>query len=611
LQRHRRRRRRNLGLGLAAALALVGGFTLIHLLRGATAAQRGKAALTRAEASLSARQIEATRQELDIAKEAFVETRARIRALGPVGSVVRLLPVLGNQLKAVDTLATAGLDLSTAGQPLVDAVDAVLHPADDRIPVSAAMDALRSTRATLGPALAAVSKASDDVSRLNGMFLLGPLAQARDDLAERLPRIETRAVSAENGLSALIAFAGENEPKRYLFLSQNPDEVRPTGGFIGTYGLLSAHKGQLKLERYDAMDEWTAVNPDAVVPPDQVGPPFRYHSPPLRRTMNNVNSGPDWPQAAQLAASLWKKAGEEPVDGVISFTPGFMGRVLTVVGPVTVAAYGETVTAENLDARLNFYTHQLPPPPGTNRKDFVAALAENVMHKLLDAPASQWEPLARVVGEAFEAKQAMAWSSDPIVARSLTERHWDGSFRTRTGDFFFNSEFEYSAKNGRGIRRVYDHHVSIAQDGSARITTKATITNTEPPDVIGNSAGTLAYHTIYGPKGALLDEAASDPLPMKEPALADHPAVGWFRAAAPSGGQTTLTVVWNARDIAVPQKDGLWRYELRWPHLPDHFGDVVNLTFDLPVGWTWTSASPPPQFSLDQEFSGSWLLSGV
>jgi len=164
------------------------------------------------------------------------------------------------------------------------------------------MDALRETQRSLGPAALAIARASDEVTRLRDWFLIGPLATARDDLATRLPRIRDRATSADHGLSALMAFAGDSGPRRYLFLSQNPDEVRPTGGFIGTYGVLTAEGGVMKLERYDDIHRWAQPRPQADVPVAQVGSPYRYHDPPLRRTIANVNTGPDWPQAAQLAA---------------------------------------------------------------------------------------------------------------------------------------------------------------------------------------------------------------------------------------------------------------------------------------------------------------------
>lgn len=582
---------------------------MVHLLAAASAAQRGKAALTRAESSLSARDLAAARVDLTAASRAFAETRTEIKALGPVSGVARRIPVLADQVKAVDTFAAAGSSLSQAAEPLVDAADAIIHPADDQIPVSAAMDALRGTAASLGPAAAAISQASDQVTALRGHFLLGPLARARDDLATRLPKIKARAVAAEDGLSSLIAFAGGDSPKRYLFLSQNPDEVRPTGGFIGTYGVLTATGGKLTLERYDAIENWPGYN-TAVVPPDQAGIPFRFNTPPKPKTLANVNTGPDWPEAAQLAANLWKAGGEAPVDGVISFTPGFMARVLAVVGPVTIASYGETVTAGNVVERLDFETHHVTPPDGTNRKAFVAAVAEAVMQKLLNAPASKWEPLGTAVGQAFAAKEALAWSSDPQVAASLRSRGWDGAFRPPSGDFFFNSEFEYAAKNGRAIQRVYDHHVSLRADGSARITTKLTLTNNDPPDEFSNGRGTLAYMTVYGPGGAVLDQSASDAFGFPEAPVAGHPATGWFKGAPPSGGQTTLTVVWDVPNVAKEEHASL-RFDLHWMHLPDHTGDVVNLSFDLPPGWHWKGGAPPTQFNLDRDFAGSWVLAGT
>lgn len=590
----------------AAVLAL-GGFILLQVVSAAGSGRRGRAALARAEAAISARDLTAARRDLVVARQAFARTRAEIDALGPVAAVARRVPVLGNQVKAVDTFASAGSELSQAGGTLVDAAEAIVHPPDGRLPVSAALDALRGTQRSLGPAVAAVARASDQVARLEGRFLIGPLARARDDLARRLPRIRARATAADHGLSALLAFAGDSGPKRYLFLSQNPDEVRPTGGFIGTYGVLTAAAGKLGLERYDAIENWVGTRPQADVPPAQVGPPFQYHDPPLRRTLADVNNLPDWPQAAQLAANLWRAGGEAPVDGVISFTPGFMGAVLSVVGPVAVPAYDETVTAENLDQRLNFYTHQAKPPPGTGRKDFVAVLAETVMRKLLDAPASQWEPLGRAMGQAFDAREAMAWSTDPLVASTLAERGWDGAFPVHAGDFFYNSEFAYLSKNGRGIRRAYDHRVELKPDGGARITTKLTLTNTEPPDPFGN-ASSLAYLTIYGPEGAVLDQGASDPFGFHEPTLAGHPATGWFRAATPAGGQTTLTVVWDVPRVARQRPDGAWEYALRWMNAPDHTGDMVNLAFRLPPGWKWKGAPPPAQLSLDREITGTWLL---
>jgi hypothetical protein len=54
----------------------------------------------------------------------------------------------------------------------------------------------------------------------------------------RLPEVAAGAAEA--------AVMGDDCPRRYLLMSQNPAEVRPTGGFIGTYGVLATE--QLGLE---------------------------------------------------------------------------------------------------------------------------------------------------------------------------------------------------------------------------------------------------------------------------------------------------------------------------------------------------------------------------
>ena len=45
---------------------------------------------------------------------------------------------------------------------------------------------------------------------------------------------------------------------------------------------------------------------------------------------------------------------------MVSFTPAFLARILQVLGPVPVESFDETVTADNLIERLDYYTHLAP-----------------------------------------------------------------------------------------------------------------------------------------------------------------------------------------------------------------------------------------------------------
>lgn len=604
--RRPRGKRRVVLVLIGSALLLVLALAAWRTLRAARAGQAGKTALLGAEHALSARSLPATRQDLALAKADFARVRSELHGLGPLLPVMRVVPFVRVQVRGIEAIADAGSLLAEAGDGLSTAAARVLEPTNPNLATSAALGDLRvisaSLKAGLGPLDAAIAR----IDSLNSVRLIGPLARARKDLVTRLPGIRTRVVSAQQGLDALIAFAGGDGPRRYLVLTQNPDEVRPGGGFIGTYGVLTTQEGHLTLESFASISSWYLPRPQADVPAEQAPTAFKLFDPPRPQTIANVNTSPDWPESARLAVTLWQRGGGEPVDGVVSLVPAFLARVLTVLGPVTVPDYNEKVSASNLVERTNFYTHgEGAVDAAGDRKRFVGALAQVVVQRLLDAPTSSWSALGAAVGHGFDAREALAWATDPKVSATLQQRGWDGALPVVTGDFLNDAEFEFSAKNGTGLHRTFDHVVVLRADGSARLDTTLTIANTEStqPD---NNVDSLSYITLYGPQGGTLADGGDTPYAI-EPTIADHPAAGWVRSATP-GDETTLAAAWQAPGIALRQRDGSWEYRIRWMYLPGHTGDVLHLRVELPAGWHWAGPPPPATVKLDQDFTGTWAI---
>ncbi len=605
--------RRRLRFWIIAALVVVAGglfaFALVQTARADRIGVRGKAALLRAEQHIDAHNVGAARQDLLEARANFRQMQHDLANMGPLGPLARVTPFVRIQVRGAKAFAGAGELLSDAGLNLVDAAEQVLDPKDTHLRIADALGELRNIRAALKDGIGALDRAAAKVHALDGYRLIGPLDRARRDLGQRLPRVGARAVSARDGLDALIDMLGGSGPRRFLVFSQNPDEVRPTGGFIGTYGLLVTRNSHLVLERYDSTDKWYPTRPQAEIPADQAAPPLRLNSPPEPQTIANVNATADFPAAARLATELWQRGGEQPVDGVIAMTPDVMARVLRVLGPVFIPGYNETVNASILLARVNFHTHldaSALQHPAT-RKAFLVELVHVVLQRLLDAPASRWDALAQATAHGFETREAMAWSSRPTIEHALTERAWDGALPEVSGDFFYEGEFEYTAKNGRGLHRTFDHDVVLHPDGSAEITTKVTIANTLPANNRGLlNIDSLSFVTVYGPAGARLDSASDRP-DAQSASLAGHPAVSWFESADPLSS-TSFTVGWDVPRLATAASDGSLTYQLRFMGLPAHAGDVLHLHVRLPPGWNWKDGAPPITRSLDQDVIGSWRL---
>jgi hypothetical protein len=582
-------------------LALAAGWAILHAYRATAAGLAGRSALIRAENAIGARRLADADTALAQAEASFSRMRREIDRGGPLLPVARLTPFLRAQVKGAEAFADAGRLIADAGQELVVGARAVLEPAGD-VAVSDAVEILRSVHTSVRAGRASLDRATASVATLDGYRLVGPLGSAPRQLAVRLREINADVAAADEGLGALVEFIGGRGPRRYLVFSQNPDEPRPTGGYMGSYGVLAAEGGHLSLERYDGIEQW-GPRGEVVVPNAEAPSPFRLQPTLPGQAISNANATPDWPTAARLALELWQRGGEQPVDGVLSVLPAFLARVLAVTGPVAIPSYGETVTAANVIERLDYHTHVAPADP-TDSKEFVAVVAEAVIGRLLETPADRWADLASAIGAAFDAREAMVWSRDIEVQRVVAARRWDGTLPQVFGDFFYNGEFAYAAKNGRSLKRTFDHRVEVREDGSARITTTITIANPTAFDREYNQSS-LTYLTVYGPQGAQLNPA-SDPPASLEPAVSGHPAAGWF-LAAPPGGETRVRVVWDAPAI-LKEIDGRLYYGLWWMRVPDHTGDVLNLAVTLPEGWRWDGTPPPPSVQLERDVVGTWAI---
>ena len=604
--RSRRVGYRRLLLGCAVvALVVVGGAGYFGA-KASLDAVRGKRALFEAESSLRDGDVTAAVGRLQRAEQEFGASRRNTRSMLRLAPFAKGVPLVGSQVRALEALADTGMLLSRGGIELAGAAGSLLEPDDPIQPLGDSLDELRELQRRLRSGTATLGEAATRLSSLEGDRLIRPLGEASTDLLDRLPVIRSRAQAADDALAAYLTFVGAEGPQRYLVLVQNPDEVRPTGGFIGSYGVLTAMGGKLSWQAYDDTESWTSVRPTAVATPGERGSPLRFDTR-VPQSLANVNTSPDWPSVAKLAMALWQRGGEPPVQGVLTYTPAFLADVLGVFGPVTVEPFGESVTDANLVERLDAHVAAAAAAPDSVDKEFFAAASRAVTAKLFEAPASQWEALAGVLGRSLSAREAMAWSGNDDLARVLAERRWDGAVPGDEGDFVYPAEFEYAAKNGRELRRIYDHQVTLRPDGSARITTKVTITNPSPVQPVVNPPDVPVYVTMFGPVGAKLDPS-SDPIGVPEPAVTGHPGHGWFRSLAPQSS-TTITVVWDVPAAARSAPDGSWEYSLRWMRLPDHVGDVLHLTVDLPDGWQWVGPAPPGDVPLDADVDGHWTLS--
>ncbi len=94
-------------------------------------------------------------------------------------------------------------------------------------------------------ASAVVHAARDALATLPPTGLAGPLESAAASLQRRVDQFGPPLAAYVRADTILPAIAGWTGQRRYLVLAEDPAELRPTGGFAGTYGIVTFAGGRI------------------------------------------------------------------------------------------------------------------------------------------------------------------------------------------------------------------------------------------------------------------------------------------------------------------------------------------------------------------------------
>jgi hypothetical protein len=135
--------------------------------------------------------------------------------------------------------------------------------------------------------------------------------------------------AAGHGLSLVSNLTAPGADVRLLLLSQDSMELRATGGFIGSFGVLHFAGGTAALERYDSIAALSVPNPPMAAPEE------------LQRALGSSpwelsNSAwwPNFPTSAANSAEMFRRQGGGEVAGVVAITEHVMARLVGALGPI-------------------------------------------------------------------------------------------------------------------------------------------------------------------------------------------------------------------------------------------------------------------------------------
>lgn len=356
----------------------------------------------------------------------------------PLVALLRAMPPSGDQVRGVDHLIACATDLSLAGNhglilarnyvqiretgakadgsQMADLVALMASSRDQVIDISNAIQAARG--------------------ELDAMpqGLVSQLADARNKVVDGLQRVQPALDSYLRVQDQLPDMLGMSGPRRYLVLAENPAELRPSGGLIGAYGLVTFDKGRITELQFhdvavlDLKSGLPYVEPPAGLKNHLLGTEYSWQ-------LADAGWSPDFATAAQKALELYTlESGDSHVDGVIALDAYGIDMLLGVTGPIEVPEYGVTVRAGETTMTTLANTRQ-SPQPGVNRKAFLSAFGVELVDAMYGTPTAKWPALLGALQAATSQRHLMIWSRDDADEAFLGWAGWDGAVRADQGDY--------------------------------------------------------------------------------------------------------------------------------------------------------------------------------
>lgn len=521
-RRHRRRVIITTVVCVIVALAAVVGITGFLFYRSArVVAQQAQDVVTEADEFQSAL-MSGDSGSLQSSAASIASTTSSMwqETESPVWNAVEILPVVGEDVSRVRTLASVAQDLSSnALTPLASSMAGISMGtlfANGQINVSE-LSQLCSAIEQVQPAISDAAERVDSLGTANLAQVNEPLQKVRDEL--------DGLNSAAEGLSkvapSLPSMLGANGTRNYLVVAQNNAEIRPTGGFPGSRMLLTIQNGTISLTDFQPIGQW--FNNSSIPVTDEEGyVAGDLMATAIRKTPGDVNAVPSFPRAAQLMEWCWVNQGNPQVDGVIAADPVFLQSLLKLTGGIT-ASDGTVVDGTNAAQILMNQVYYLPVDEQDPFFNNVASLA---VHKLMDSLGSlSLTDLASTVGDGIADGRVLLYMNNADEESSITTLGADGevshdSTNPVTGVYLFDNTWSK-------IDWYLDFKTSVGQpqlnqDGSKSYPVTVTLHNTTTNELMeqlpayitgGAPADTHAMRTSFilmAPAGGSITNVSVD-----------------------------------------------------------------------------------------------------
>ncbi len=217
--------------------------------------------------------------------------------------------------------------------------------------------------------------------------------------------------------------------QKYLLILANDAELRPSGGFIGSFAIIDARGIIPKVSRIET-NVYTQDNlfesKSFVATPQPLEANLGKDK---SWTLHDSNWDPDFPTAAQYIKWFYTQEYSDDIDGVILVNTKSVKRLLQYTGPIRNQDYEQDLSAENIYESLsnsveNDYWADPRNEEINQPKTVLAAYEPLLLKKTIALPLGQ---IIKFTRETLEGKEIVLWNRDSSRESLIQHNGWSGT----------------------------------------------------------------------------------------------------------------------------------------------------------------------------------------
>ncbi|MFH1171104.1 MAG: DUF4012 domain-containing protein [bacterium] len=438
-------------------------------------AQEGKENILAAEPLLKEEKFSEAHAKIETALKSFHNAEREVQKL----RLLKYIPGVARQVKAVENIVNVALQTGKAAATLTEVADRVTQPIQKDGEITFAKispDEKRSILELVTQAEPDIEGAKADLDLaiyyLNNIpehGLLPQLGRTIKPIREQLVKTQQSVEALMPAVRVVPGFVGYPAQKTYLFLLQNNNELRPSGGFIGTYGILKLKDGEvqsLHTENIYNLDSQA----EAFLKLDPPAPLKKY----LQSTqwyLRDGNWSPDFPTSAKQVLTMYdlETRVTNDLDGVIAIDPTFVQSLMKLTGNITVD--GVTFTPKNVVDQLQYQVEVAFVHKGLSdaeRKDIIGQMSQILFQRLLTLPKNQWGDLLKIYQQSIKERHFQLYLSDSEAEQVVLDQGWGGNLRSTKNDYLLVVDANLaSLKTDQALERSIDY--SVKRDADALV----------------------------------------------------------------------------------------------------------------------------------------------